>query len=233
MELTIEKANEIMERNNGNLYLRGTQITSLPENLTVGGWLDLRGTQITSLPENLTVGGSLDLRGTQITSLPESLRIGREIYSDFPVFNSSVYSLSQGEYVPGKYLFADGILTLVKSTKKIGDYTFYIGKIKGRNVISDGEYYAHCNSPRDGIQDLIFKRAKERGTSQFKNLTLDSELSAGEMIQMYRIITGACRQGTERFVSSLGKLKDKYTVREAIELTRGQYGAEVFEGFFK
>ncbi|HNG59963.1 MAG TPA: hypothetical protein PKZ52_09055, partial [Cellvibrionaceae bacterium] len=41
--------------------LRGTQITALPENLSVGGYLDLRGTQITALPENLSVGGSLDL----------------------------------------------------------------------------------------------------------------------------------------------------------------------------
>jgi len=54
----------------GDLYLRGTQITSLPDNLSVGGSLYLRGTQITSLPDNLSVGGYLDLRGTQITSLP-------------------------------------------------------------------------------------------------------------------------------------------------------------------
>lgn len=45
--LTLEKAKEMMERS--------------------GGWLDLRGTQITTLPEGLTVGGSLYLSGTQIT----------------------------------------------------------------------------------------------------------------------------------------------------------------------
>ena len=43
----------------GSLYLRGTQITALPENLNVGGSLYLRGTQITALPENLNVGGYL------------------------------------------------------------------------------------------------------------------------------------------------------------------------------
>ena len=43
----------------GSLDLRGTGITSLPDNLTVGGSLDLRGTGITSLPDNLTVGGYL------------------------------------------------------------------------------------------------------------------------------------------------------------------------------
>ncbi|KFB90666.1 leucine-rich repeat protein, partial [Trabulsiella guamensis ATCC 49490] len=50
----------------GRLYLSGTSITALPDNLTVGGSLDLRGTGITALPDNLTVGGSLDLRGTGI-----------------------------------------------------------------------------------------------------------------------------------------------------------------------
>ena len=44
----------------GDLDLRGTAITSLPDNLTVGGGLYLQGTAITSLPDNLTVGGGLD-----------------------------------------------------------------------------------------------------------------------------------------------------------------------------
>ncbi|MEN6623632.1 MAG: hypothetical protein ABFD50_19060, partial [Smithella sp.] len=65
----------------GSLYLEGTQITALPENLTVGGSLYLRGTQITALPENLTVGGSLDLEGTQITALPENLTVGGYLLS--------------------------------------------------------------------------------------------------------------------------------------------------------
>ena len=64
----------------GSLYLRGTQITTLPDNLTVGGWLDLSGTQITTLPDNLTVTGSLDLRGTQITTLPDNLTVTGSLY---------------------------------------------------------------------------------------------------------------------------------------------------------
>ncbi len=54
----------------GSLYLSGTQITALPDNLTVGGSLYLSGTQITALPDNLTVGGSLDLRGLTSLSVP-------------------------------------------------------------------------------------------------------------------------------------------------------------------
>ncbi|MBL3518952.1 hypothetical protein H0A43_00500, partial [Arcobacter lanthieri] len=60
----------------GSLDLRGTGITSLPDNLNVGGSLDLRGTGITTLPDNLSVGGYLDLRGTGITALPDNLNVG-------------------------------------------------------------------------------------------------------------------------------------------------------------
>ena len=52
---------------------------------------------------------------------------------------------------------------------------------------------------------------------------------------MYRIITGACREGTQQFVENLGgleSLKEAYTVREIIDMTQGQYGAERFREFF-
>ena len=64
----------------GYLNLIGTQITVLPDNLSVGGFLDLSGTQITVLPDNLSVGGSLDLRGTAITQLPEGLTVGGSLH---------------------------------------------------------------------------------------------------------------------------------------------------------
>ena len=67
----------------GNLYLANTPIISLPDNLKVEGWLDLRNSQITSLPDNLSVGKSLDLINTKITSLPDNLSVGGEIYKDF------------------------------------------------------------------------------------------------------------------------------------------------------
>ena len=47
------------------------------------------------------------------------------------------------------------------------------------------------------------------------------------------LITGACEAGTESFVNSLKDLKDKYTVREVIEMTERQYGAEKFKAFFE
>ncbi len=158
-------------------------------------------------------GGSLDLRGTGITA---------------PKYKK----LENGTYVPGRYLYADNQLIHVKRKHNVQGYTLYVGKIKGQNVVFDGKNYAHCATLRDGIADLAFKNAKDRGADQYKDLTLDSVLTAEEIITMYRIITGACRQGTARFVESLGELKDTYTIREAIEITKGQYNAERFAEFF-
>ena len=60
----------------GYLYLRGTPIESLPDNLHVGGGLFLSDTPIESLPDNLHVWGDLDLANTPITSLPDNLVVG-------------------------------------------------------------------------------------------------------------------------------------------------------------
>ena len=193
--LTLEMAKKKMERSGGSLYLSGTQIQTLPDNLTVGDWLYLSGTSIT---------------------------------------DGKHKKLKNGDYVPKRYLYADNILTHIKSRREIKGYVFYKGKIKGQNVIFDGKNYAHCSTFREGVADLLFKTAKDRGAEQYKNLTLESELSLDEMKTMYRVITGACRQGTEAFISSLGdSVKERYTVKEAIELTKGQYNAECFREFFE
>ena len=126
-------------------------------------------------------------------------------------------------------------MTHVKGCKQVQGYTYYIGKIKGHNIVSDGVYYAHCETLRDGIADLIFKTAQDRGADQYKGLTLDSLVQTEDAITMYRIITGACREGTQQFVENLGgleSLKEAYTVREMIDMTQGQYGAERFREFF-
>ena len=185
----------------------------------MGGYLDLRGTGITALPENLTVGGYLYLEGCNI--------------KDEKAEREKVHTLLAGDYVPGRYLYADNMLTHVRTVRQVGEYTLYIGKIRGKNVVSDGTHYAHCKKLRDGIADLLFKTKADRGASQYKDLTLDSVVKTEDAIVMYRVITGACRQGTQSFIDGLGELKEAYTVREIVELTAGHYGAERFKQFFE
>ena len=64
----------------GDLYLRDSKITSLPEGLKVRGNLNLGFSKITSLPEGLNVRGDLDIYWTDITSLPKGLKIGGKLY---------------------------------------------------------------------------------------------------------------------------------------------------------
>ena len=194
MKHTLKFYEKKMSQNGGSLYLSGTQITQLPEGLTVGGYLYLSGTQITN--------------------------------------KDNYKQLRNGDYVPRKYLYCDGILTHIKRSKKLGKYVYYIGKINDKNVISDGTLFAHCKNLREGIADIEYKKAKDRGANQYKGLTLDSVVKTEDAITMYRIITGACKAGTEQFLQSLGELKDEYTVQEIIELTKGQYGSETLKKFF-
>ena len=51
-------------------------------NINVRGNLDLRGTKITLLPNDLSIEESLFLSGTNITSLPNDLSVGRDIWLD-------------------------------------------------------------------------------------------------------------------------------------------------------
>ena len=211
------------------------ELNKMVEDVGENGWLDLRS--LTSIPEgfNPTVGGSLYL--SSLTSIPEGFNptVGGWLdLSSALLRKVNVKHLAEGDYIEGKYLYADGILTHVKRKKKIGDYIYYVGKIPNQNVISDGENFAHCKSFKDGVCDLNFKKASDRGADQYKELTLESKVSYEDARTMYRIITGACAAGTQHFIDGLAEedIKDEYTVAEIIEMTKGQYGHGTFKDFF-
>ena len=70
--------------------------------------------------------------------------------------------------------------------------------------------------------------------SRYKDLSLDDELTFEEAIAAYRTITGACSAGTRNYIENRLPTphKEKYTVREIIKLTSGEYGGETFKKFF-
>jgi len=73
---------------NGVLYvddyldLRLTDISELPNNLSVSGSLDLDATDIKTLPDYLSVGHIMWLYACDITTLPENLYVSTGIFSD-------------------------------------------------------------------------------------------------------------------------------------------------------
>ena len=235
-----------------SLYLRGTGITSLPDNLVVGGYLDLRGTGITSLPDNLVVGGYLDLEGcTGITSLPDNLVVGgyldlrgtgitnknvnTALSADARMRIASVRNkLLTWEWNGRKYIKIDGIFSVVDSSHGNVFHVHQLGKSKSMYVVTDGEnHWAHGDSLKEARADLIYK-INDRDTSEYAKLNLDDTMTFEEAIAAYRTITGACAAGTRNYIENrLPKPhKEKYTIREMIELTKGEYQAETFKNFF-
>ena len=230
-----------------NLNLMYTNIAKLPDNLIVGGWLDIRYTNIDKLPENLVVGGYLELDKTKIAKLPENLIVGGNIYGMSN--NPTALALSKDAKkkvqqvknflqwnVGGKtYIKTDNIFSVVDSHKGNVWLTHRIGVNETLYVVTDGEgHYAHGSTLKEAKMDLLYK-INDRDTSLYENLSLDNELSFEEAIVMYRTITGACSAGTKDFVENRlpEPLKEKYTIREIIELTDGEYGNENLKEFFK
>ena len=237
----------------GALDLRGTSITSIPESLTVSSFLDLEGcTSITSLPEGLTVGGFLDIRGTSITSLPEGLTVGGDLdlrgtsITDHSKVRRQLSSEQRSKinnarnkpitwaWNGRKYIKVDGEFTVLDSQRGNVYHTHYLGKSDTVYLITDGEgHWAHGAKLQEARQDLLYK-INDRDTSAYKNMSLDDEITFEEAVAAYRTITGACAAGTQNFVKNrLPKpIKDKYTIREMLTLTRGEYGSEKLQAFF-
>lgn len=207
------------------INLANTSVTALPEGLAVGTNLYLHNTPIASLPSGLVVGGDLDLMDTHITSLPDDLLIGGNIFMlGTGTTSRRVKRLREGDYVPSRYIFADGYLVHVKGEERLDGYTFYVGKIPGKNVITDGKRYARCRSVHDGIEALALKAALERGVDWYKGLSLDTEMSADDANVMYWAITRTYR----REIVPEGR----YTVREILDIAKGQLGYRMFAEFF-
>jgi len=213
----------------GSLDLSGKPIKTLPGNLTVGWWLNLENTPITSLPDNLTVGWWLNLSGTPIKTLPDNLTVGGRILS-VGLDTSKVKRLKHGD-VTDKYVYADGILTHIKTIKRVDDITLYISPYK-TVVARKDDTFAHGESIRESIQELRFKMA-ERNVEDYRNLTRESILTFEEAVMMYRVVTGSCQYGVNRFLANNKIEKRNYTVAEILSLTNGHYGHERLVEFIK
>ena len=235
----------------GSLLLSGTPITELPDNLTINGNLELSDTKITKLPDNLTVIGDLYLYGINLRELPNNLTIKDKLYIrplyfiDFSQINRNISPQHINncnnnaiflERDGVKYIKADGIFSVIDSHH---GNVYKIHKLgqedKPLYLVTDGEgHWSHGATIKEARADLIYK-INDRDTSAYDKLTLDDTLSYEEAIAAYRTITGACSSGTRDFVENSlpSPHKDKYTIREIIELTTGRYGNEIFAKFFE
>ena len=231
----------------GCLDLDDTDIASLPENLVVEGSLFLKYTKVTELPESLVVGHSLDFRGTQISSLPNNLVVGGIIYGITYEPRTPILTEDAKEKlkkirdflqwnVGGKtYIKIDGIFSVVDNHKGNVWVVHRVAEDETWYIVTDGEgHYAHGATLKEAKADLIYK-INDRDTSSYEHLSLDDEVSFTEAIAMYRTITGACSAGTRDFIENrLPKPhKERYSIKEIINLTKGEFGSESLMDFFQ
>jgi hypothetical protein len=218
----------------GSLYLRG--LTSIPKgfNPTVGGDLYLGG--LTSIPKgfNPTVGGSLYLSG--LTSIPKGFNPTVGGYLELEGLTSNYKKITLYElekkliWENKKYRIFDRIFCEVLNKYK----SYYKVKINNKKmyVIDNGFCFSHGETLKKANENLIYKTT-DRDKSKYSDLTEKSIISFEEAIKMYRVITGACEFGCKNFVSkNMGnKNKDKYSIKEILDLTKNEYGNNELRNF--
>jgi len=136
-----------------------------------------------------------------------------------------------------KFQVLDKIACVVTSMKEKDGFTILScrhSKIKDQKIVGDKFYVAqkdghnaHATTIQEALRELQFKIV-DRDVSQYRNMPKDTKKSVEDWAFVYRVVTGACRFGTEHFIKSQGKLKKSYTLDEIISLTRGQFGHDSF-----
>jgi len=196
----------------------------------ITGWLYCRGADTkASFPKLTTVGGGLDCRGADMKAAFPKLR---KTEAGSAVANARVKSAFKHK----NFLFVDGILSRIVETKETrGGVKIHkvvtVGQTKESYCIEADGMYSHGDTIKEARESLFYKIGK-RDKSAYEGWTLDRKITAKEAIESYRVITGACEAGVRDFVKSHGRLKKKYTVKEVINITVGQYGNDEYNNFF-
>lgn len=171
----------------------------------------------------------------------KSAQIGNEEYTDHKrkiLKEKYYYTLVQKEFVP--VIVVDGDIMVVLSEKKRNNLILYKtqylnafidNKTDKQYVVSNGEFFAHGETLEQAINDLTFKILQQKDTQDhIKRVCEQGYMMATD----YRLITGACWYGTNKWLEENGYTwEDKKTIEEVIELTKGYYGCERLKESFE
>ena len=215
----------------GNLEITEANQNEFKDLVEVTGYLYVYGKAELTANALQTVGGDLYVDGkAELTALKE----GKTPLHIIEQIKSAAKRAVHNDFERQGYLFADNILQKLISKKTIAGLTIYktkhLAKDKTQFVVFDGTNYSHGKTLEQAKEDLIYKSSTV-DTSEFKGWKLTDVKPLSDMIRAYRSITKSCSVGTKDFCSSQ-ELKDKYSVKEVIELTKGRYGNNEFAGFF-
>ena len=241
----------------GVLNIDRTYITELPDNFVAHSYINIDNTPIKELPKGFIIGHKLYLDDAKLKDCSNlhkvcsEFRVSKEKYYEIKDTLAKYYieyfdDVADIVFEPnykGAYLFENENGRYIKSDNIFGKIVEQKGNVYHiKTYYSDSIIYlvtdglgrwSHGKTLEEAKDDLLYKISK-RKKSNYKNLSLDSELSFEEAIVCYRVITGACSFGTRDFIENrLGEnKKEVYTIKEIIKITKGEYGDRIFRSFF-
>jgi hypothetical protein len=217
------------------LYLNNNKITELSDNfhLIKCTNLYLSDNEITELPDNfhLIKCNSIDLSFNNTIKLPENINLIKcnvLLFIYYKLYCNHQY-FDEVE-ITKEYIYCDGLLTWYDTKKQINDYTVYFGRFGEIIVTKDNLTFAHGNTIRQAISDLLFKLS-DRNKDEYLELNKNVQYPIENMIVMYRTITGACSFGVEEFMKSKN-FNDTISLNEINAIIGNNYGSKSFREFF-
>ncbi|MFD2402968.1 hypothetical protein [Novosphingobium soli] len=221
--------------NGGGVDLRS--LTTLPESAAFnnGGYVYL--SSLTTLPESAAFNNGGYVYLSSLTTLPESAAFNNGGY----VYLSSLtdeYQSYRGERIRLKHI--DGYTMLIRSERKLGETTIYsaayfaggeIADLKPCYVAHQGEHFAHGATIEQAMRDVRFK-AMEHDFDE-EELVAEIKERGTVLIEDFRLITGACEEGTRQGMADAGLDRDADELPLATVLSSafGHYG-ERFKALF-
>ena len=116
----------------------------------------------------------------------------------------------------------------IHSTKQKEDFTIhkasYFSTDEKCFIAEKDGYYAHGGSIREALTDLQFKLDEQKDYPEIiKNINEKGYFGAND----YRLLTGACKQGTNKFIEDNNYTwDDKMNIKDVLIITKGHYGHE-------
>ena len=165
--------------------------------------------------EQMTINGTLDLRALTLcdkdflkgTTINGNLYLESLTSCDKDFLKGNVAQLQSGYNKEKKYCFFDNILSKVNSISIKKGYTIYTTPFEF--IIQKGDYTAHANNIKKGIQDLEFKIISEK--LKHEPINCDTLIT----VKHYHLLTGACDNGIRNWMQSYNiefKIVDGKTV---------------------